>query len=82
MRIVIVGGGIAAVYLANSLKHQDSSLELTLLSNEQYPPYDRIHLCRLVDNTQSPDSISLPLDPTVKLELNQNIDTIDKKSKK
>lgn len=42
MRVVIVGGGIVAVYLANNLKKQNSSLEVTILSDENYPPYDRI----------------------------------------
>ena len=50
MRAVIVGGGIAAAYLANNIKKQDSSVEVLILSDEKYPPYDRIHLCRLVDD--------------------------------
>ena len=82
MRVVIVGGGIAAVYLANNLKRQDSSLELIILSDERCPPYDRIHLCRLVDESNDTCGISLPLDPTVKLELNQKINKIDKENKK
>ncbi len=82
MRIVIVGGGISAAYLANSLKKQDPSLEIVLLSEEKYPPYDRIHLCRLLDSTQKVDAISLTLNPTVTLELNQKIDTIDRKNKR
>ena len=82
MRVVIIGGGIAAVYLANNLKKQDSSLSVSILSDEKYPPYDRIHLCRLVDGSQNRDRISLPLDPTVKLELNQSIDKIDKENKR
>ena len=82
MRVVIVGGGIAAVYLANNLKKQDSLLEVVILSDEQYPPYDRIHLCRLVDGSDDIDGISLSLDPTVKLELNQQINTIDKTNKR
>ncbi len=82
MRVVIIGGGIATVYLANNLKKQDSSLEVTVLSAEKYPPYDRIHLCRLVDGSESVDGISLHLDPTVKLELNQKIDEIDKEKKR
>jgi len=81
MGVVIVGGGIAAVYLANNLKKQDSSLEVVVLSDEKYHPYDRIHLCRLVDKTESVDSISLTLNPTVKLELNQKIKRIDKTNK-
>jgi quinone-reactive Ni/Fe-hydrogenase small subunit len=82
MRVVIVGGGIAAVYLANNLKKQNSALEVTIISDEKYPPYDRIHLCRLVDSENDSTHISLPLDPTVKLELNQKIKSIDKEHKR
>ncbi|MEN8302878.1 MAG: hydrogenase small subunit [Campylobacterota bacterium] len=82
MRVVIVGGGIAAVYLANSLKKQSSALEVTVLSDEQYSPYDRIHLCRLVDGSDSVSGISLHLDPTVKLELNQKIESIDRENRR
>lgn len=35
MRVVIVGGGIVAVYLANNIKKQDSSVEVTILSDEK-----------------------------------------------
>lgn len=82
MRVVIIGGGIAAVYLANNLKKQKSSLEVTVVSDEKYPPYDRIHLCRLVDGTEDTSGISLPLDPTVKLELNQKINKIDRENRR
>lgn len=82
MRVVIVGGGIAAVYLANNLKKQNTSLDVMIISDEQYPPYDRIHLCRLVDETQTINEIALNLNPTVKLELNQKIKTIDRSHKR
>jgi len=82
MRVIIVGGGIVAVYLANNLKKQDSSLEVTIISDEKYPPYDRIHLCRLVDGSEDTNGISLQLDPTIKLELNQKIKIIDKEYKR
>jgi len=82
MRIIIVGGGIAAVYLANNLKKRDSNLEILILSDEKYPPYDRIHLCRLLDDTEDVESISLTLNPSIRLELNQNINKIDKKNKR
>ena len=82
MRVVIVGGGIAAVYLANNLKKQNSEIEVTVISDEGYPPYDRIHLCRLVDNSENISGISLPLDPTVKLELNQKINKIDRENRR
>ncbi len=82
MRIIIIGGGIAAVYLANNLKKQNAHLEIILISEEKYHPYDRIHLCRLVDASSTTDGLSLHLDPTVKLELNQKIDKIDKKNRR
>ncbi len=82
MRVVIIGGGIAAVYLANNLKKQDSSVDVLILSDEQHPPYDRIHLCCLVDGKKDAEEISLPLDPTVQLELEQKIHTIDKDAKR
>jgi quinone-reactive Ni/Fe-hydrogenase small subunit len=82
MRVVIVGGGIAAVYLANNLKKQDSLMDVTIVSDEKHPPYDRIHLCRLVDDSQDESGISLALDPTIKLELNHKINKIDTESKR
>jgi quinone-reactive Ni/Fe-hydrogenase small subunit len=82
MRIVIVGGGIASVYLANRLKKENSFLDIIMVSEETYPPYDRIHLCRLVDRSSSEKDISLPLERTVRLELNQKITMIDREEKK
>ena len=51
MRIVIIGGGIAAVYMANRIKILASDTDVLILSEEAYSPYDRIHLCALVDNS-------------------------------
>ena len=81
MRVLIVGGGISAVYIANNLKKRDHTLDVTIISDEKYPPYDRIHLCRLVDDSKNESDISLPLDPTIKVELNQKINQIDKTNK-
>jgi len=82
MRILIIGGGIAAVYLANKIKKEDSTIEVLVVSDEEYPPYDRIHLCRLVDEQEILEGISLPLNPTVHLELNQKIIKIDRENKR
>ena len=82
MRVVIVGGGIAAVYLANHIKKLSPADEVLIVSKERYPPYDRIHLCSLVDHSRLLDDIRLALDPTVKVELNQCIERIDPKAKK
>ncbi len=82
MRLLIIGGGIAAVYLANRAKKIDASLDVVMLSDELYPPYDRIHLCSLVDESATLQKISLQLDPRVNLELNQKIIKIDKEKKR
>ncbi len=82
MRIVIVGGGIAAVYLANNLKKNNASLEVLIVSQEKYMPYDRIHLCSLINASKTLKDITLPLDPSVKIELGQKIIKIDRVEKR
>ncbi|MBL0708993.1 MAG: hydrogenase small subunit [Sulfurimonas sp.] len=82
MRVIIIGGGIAAAYLANNFKKLEPSVEVTVLSEETYMPYDRIHLCRLLDASKTTADISLHLDPMVKIELGQKIIKIDKKAKR
>jgi len=81
MRIVIVGGGIAAVYLANALSIQPQ-WEVVIVSEEEFPPYDRIHLCGLVDHSKTLDAITLHLNPRVCVELNQKITAIDSTAKR
>ncbi|MDD5717126.1 MAG: hydrogenase small subunit [Sulfuricurvum sp.] len=82
MRIVIVGGGIAAVYIANTLMAQDSRSDVVIVSDEEHPPYDRIHLCKLVEDCKCVDSIELELHPAVRLELNQKIISLDPDAKR
>ena len=82
MRIVIVGGGIAAVYIANTLMERESTSEVVIVSDEEHPPYDRIHLCKLVEDCNCVDSIELELHPRVQLELNQKILSIDPQSQR
>ncbi len=82
MRILIVGGGISATYLANTIMNKAPSSEVVIISDESHPPYDRIHLCALVDKSQCVESITLDLHPKVRLELNQNITHIDPSAKR
>lgn len=82
MRIVIVGGGISAVYLANGIMDKAPFSEVVIVSDESHPPYDRIHLCALVDKSQCVESIVLELHPKVRVELNQNITHIDPSAKR
>lgn len=82
MRIVIVGGGIASVYIANKLLHEDSSLEVIIITKEAFYPYDRIHLCSLVDHSCKVDDIYLDLDNKVKVELNREVTSLDTQEKR
>ena len=82
MKVIIIGGGIAAVYLANGIKKQNSSIKVTILSKESYMPYDRVHLCRLVDKSSSIKDITLPLNVDVEVRLNQEITKIVPENKK
>lgn len=82
MRIVIIGGGIAAAYLANRIKDLASDVEVLIVSEEVVSPYDRIHLCALVDKSATIEDISLNIDPTVQIVLNEKITSIDKTSKR
>jgi len=82
MRTVIIGGGIAAAYLANRIKDLASDVDVLIVSKEAFSPYDRIHLCALVEKSAMLEDITLPLDPTVQIALNEKIVSIDKKSKR
>ncbi|GGD47632.1 hypothetical protein GCM10012288_22320 [Malaciobacter pacificus] len=81
MNIVIIGGGIAAVYFANTILLKDDSVEIVMLSNEKHPPYDRVYLCNLIDGNDNTNSIELELNSKVQLKLNQNIESIDNQNK-
>ncbi|MCJ7766568.1 MAG: hydrogenase small subunit [Thiovulaceae bacterium] len=82
MRIVIVGGGIVAAYMANVFKEEAPEHEVLIVSKEEYPPYDRIHLCDLINKTKSIEEIALELPSGVKLELNAEVVQIDRKAKR
>ena len=82
MRIVIAGGGIAAAYIANSILEQSTEAEVVIVSRERYAPYDRIHLCSLIDGSESVDSIALELNPAVKLLLGEEVISIDPKERR
>lgn len=81
MKVVIVGGGIAADYLANHLLEQDPTIDVWIISKEAYAPYDRIHLCDLVEGCSDIHDITLSLNPKAHVELNQEAVAIDAKAK-
>lgn len=82
MRILIVGGGIAAAHIANDIKEQAPEHEVMIVSKEEYPPYDRIHLCSLVNGSADIEEIALELPSGIKLELNAEVTEIDTKAKR
>lgn len=82
MRIVIVGGGIVAAYMANAFKEQSPSHEVVIVTKEAYPPYDRIHLCALVSGSVDIAEIALPLPEGVKVETNAEVAKIDTDAKR
>jgi len=82
MRIVIVGGGIAAAYMANAFKEHSLQHEIVIVSKETNPPYDRIHLCSLVNGSANIRDIALKLPSDVKLELDSEVTQIDKDTKR
>ena len=55
--IVVVGGGMAAVRLAEQLVGAD--VELTVLADEQHAPYNRILLSAVLEGTHSADALTL-----------------------
>ena len=81
MKVVIVGGGIVSAYMANRLKELAPLTQVQIISQESYPPYDRIHLCALIKREKSIDEIKLQLPEDVNLVLEQQIVAIDKSAK-
>ncbi len=82
MRIVIVGGGIAAAYLANAIKARSSADEVLIVTKESHPPYDRIHLCALISGSADIDEIALPLPQDVRVETNAEVTGVDPAAKR
>jgi NAD(P)H-nitrite reductase large subunit len=74
--------GIAAVYIANTLMEKAPQSEVVIVSDEKHPPYDRIHLCKLVEDCNCVESIELELNPKVTLELDQKIVSIDREQRR
>lgn len=82
MRIVIVGGGIVAAYMANALYEQAPEHDVVIVTKEAYPPYDRIHLCALVNQSATIGQIALSLPSKTRVELNSEVTRIDTVAKR
>ena len=59
--VVIVGGGLAAVRLAEQLRKADFTGPVTVVSDEHYPPYDRPPLSKemISDPAKGPADVAL-----------------------
>lgn len=57
-RIVVVGGGMAAVRLAEHLAGDDR-LAVTVLADEPHAPYNRILLSAVLEGTHAPSALTL-----------------------
>jgi len=82
MKVVIVGGGIAGAYVANGIKKNAPDTEVTILTNEPYLPYDRIHLARLVKGEETLEDILLRLEGDIEIERNQKVVKIEPDAKR
>lgn len=61
LRVVVVGGSIAAVTTAETLRVQGFDGQITLLSEEAHPPYSRVPLSKTVlSGEETADCTALP----------------------
>ena len=71
-RVVVVGGSIAAVTAADSLRLSGFDGELTLISEESHPPYSRVPLSKgVLAGSAAPESVWLAsLPDSIEVRLN------------
>lgn len=80
-RLVVVGGGMAAVRLVEELRARSWPGEVTVLADEDVPPYNRILLSAVLGGTH--DASTLPLRPDawwdgVDLRLGTRVASVDR----
>jgi len=57
--IVVVGGGIAAQSLCESVRELDAEVPLTMVCGEPRLPYDRVRLSELLASGEGPETLAL-----------------------
>ncbi|MFK7897946.1 MAG: FAD-dependent oxidoreductase [Myxococcota bacterium] len=89
-RIVVIGGGMAAQQLIENLvaRRESVFLSLTLLCEELSPPYDRVHLGRLIETDADGQEGGLGFrdsdwyrDQGIQLRLKDRVEGIDLEAK-
>ncbi|HEX8781275.1 MAG TPA: FAD-dependent oxidoreductase, partial [Nocardioides sp.] len=58
-RLVVVGGGMAAVRLVEELRARSWDGSVTVLADEDVPPYNRILLSAVLEGTHAPEALQL-----------------------
>lgn len=81
LQILIVGGGISASYLASNILAKSQDVQITILSDEQYLPYDRIHLCSIVSCEKNENELKLDIPSVVDIKLNEKVVSVNTESK-
>src|SRR5690242_14045458 len=81
-RIVVVGGGMAAVRLGEHLAG-DERFAVTVLADEAHPPYNRILLSAVLEGTHPADALTLRsaqwyADHRIELRLGARVREIDR----
>lgn len=85
-RIVIIGGGIAGINAIKSIREIDSEIEIHMISNERFYPYNRLRLTKSLFGNLSEEDILLQKKVwyetnKVTLHLNKEVIWIDVKYK-
>jgi len=57
MRHVIIGNGIAGTQAAESIRHLDDRCSITMISDEQWPPYSRPMISLVMEGSLKPEGI-------------------------
>jgi NAD(P)H-nitrite reductase large subunit len=85
-RLVVVGGGMAAVRFVEELCSRGYDGAVTVLADEDHPPYNRILLSAVLEGTHSPDALTLRsaawfADRGVELRLGARVLEVDREAR-
>lgn len=81
-RIIIIGGGIAGISAIKAIREVDSEIEIHMISNEKFYPYNRLRLTKSLFGNLSEEAILLQKREwyeanSVKLYINKEVTRID-----
>lgn len=86
-RVVVVGNGMVSYKLCDKLteKGLDHGLRITVLGEESYPAYDRVHLSEFFSGKAATDLVIEPLpwyaEREIDLCLKERVDRVDRESR-